>query len=110
MSTKPTSQTWTALEDLPGAELVDGFCPWTEYGEVLGFNEKWVDGDFNPTGVNPCFCDESGVWTISVWCGQCDEYHTKSTDPTQNPSHYTSIETPTHIMLKPQPPINGNSN
>lgn len=98
-------EVWSELNNLPGADDVDGFCPFEEYGEVLGFNAAWVDEDYNPDGVCLCFCDDGGNWTIAKWCGQHDEWHAKNSNVELNGEKYSKISAPTHIISKPIPPV-----
>lgn len=47
---------------------------------VSGFNELWIDEDFNPKGIRECFVDDNGNWTYSKYCYQHDCYHTRTID------------------------------
>jgi len=74
------------------------------HGEVLGFNKSWINEDFNPDGICMCFLGDDG-WTIAKWCGSCDEWHTRVSNPDcvlieSEPA----IDAPTHFMFKPQKP------
>lgn len=113
-------------------QINDGWIPITEdiasypeHGiEVLGFNKEWIDEDFNPDGICMCFVIDDN-WTISSWCGQCDEWHTAYdknwTAHKQGEGHMAIVDdnnqvseddmstkimpAPTHWKLKPTPPI-----
>ena len=51
---------------------------------VLAWNHKWIDEDFNPSGIREGFlqdgpCEEDRWDFVSaMWCGYHDEYHTIS--------------------------------
>src|SRR6185503_14849050 len=34
---------------------------------VDGFNEIWIDEDFNPEGIRECFLADEGYWTSAEW-------------------------------------------
>lgn len=70
--------------------------------EVLGFNQEWVDPDFNPEGICMCFVDDDGDWTIAKWCNQHDEWHTRNTNPEKEDAdqYEKPIEAPTHWKYK----------
>lgn len=73
------------------------------HGLILGFNEKWIDEDFNPEGVRLChWCDLSG-WVSSYWNNYHECYNTRTSDEDdeiytlreaadQIPSHYCKIQ------------------
>lgn len=72
--------------------------------EVLGFNEKWVDEDFNPDGVCLCFLGDDRMWTVAVWCDSCDEWHTMYSKRWTDNEEQVVIEPPTHWKNKPKKP------
>lgn len=46
------------------------------YGEeVIAFNEKWIDEDFNPSGLRVGFLDDDG-FISTEWDEDCDCYCT----------------------------------
>jgi len=57
--------------------------------EVLGYNKEWIDGDYNPDGINICFLDENG-WVTAYWSYHKDRY--------TNSYHMK----PTHWIHKPK--------
>lgn len=72
--------------------------------EVLGWNKYWVNEDYNPDGICLCFLDDEGVWTIAVWCGTHDEWHTwEHNIPYKDRNGIKPA--PTHWRPKPLPPI-----
>lgn len=48
-------------------------------GEVIGFNPKWVDEDFNPKGLRVC-CFTGEFWQSAKWCSYHDEYEPRPRD------------------------------
>ena len=44
--------------------------------EVIGFNEKWIDEDFNPKGQRVCFQNHGVGWTCAKWVDSGDTYVT----------------------------------
>jgi hypothetical protein len=66
--------------------------------EVVGWNESWLNDDFNPRGTCACFLTDSG-WVISWWCSDCDEYHTKR--PGQMSEGEFDPGEPTHWVWMP---------
>jgi hypothetical protein len=59
--------------------------------DVIGYNEKWVDDDFNPKGIRMCILmDEGdlimdplpGEWLSAKWCPGRDNFVGSSTAPT----------------------------
>ena len=76
--------------------------PWQSIGEIdatnryahqyLLFSPELIDPDFNPSGtVLGHWCDDLG-WQAPVWCGYCDQFHTK-------------VVNPTHFMATPTSPV-----
>jgi hypothetical protein len=45
--------------------------------EVLFFNEKWINEDWNPNGIRVGFLDDMNGYTSAYWCNYHDEYHTR---------------------------------
>ena len=46
------------------------------YGEeVIAFNEKWIDEDFNPNGTRVGLLGDDG-FISARWSGECNEYFT----------------------------------
>lgn len=46
------------------------------YGEeVIAFNKKWIDEDFNPNGTRVGFLGDDG-FISAEWDDECDEYET----------------------------------
>lgn len=43
--------------------------------EVIGYNQDWVDEDFNPNGTRVCFYDDTG-WYSAKWNNDQDSYST----------------------------------
>lgn len=43
--------------------------------EVIGYNQGWVDEDFNPNGTRVCFYDDTG-WYSAKWNNDQDSYDT----------------------------------
>jgi hypothetical protein len=83
---------WISVDDkLP----IDG-C------EVIGFNEKWIDEDFNPNGTRICGYNDGICWIIVRWNPSQDCWMTDFTDDSDCQS-----EIPTHWMsIKQRPLIN----
>lgn len=53
-------------------------------GEVLAFNEKWIDLDFNPKGVRVGFLTDSKIFISAKWWDYQDTYINSEVDqPTQ---------------------------
>jgi hypothetical protein len=65
--------------------------PSFEDMEVIGYNEKWIDEDFNLNGTRACFrCDAGENGFISArWCDYQDSY---VTDYESVPTHFTYIQ------------------
>jgi len=83
-----------------------------EYGlEVLCFNEKWVDEDFNPNGTRVGFLNGDDTWITAFYWSYQDTYMTvckteqhfedwddelkESTDPT----HWLSIPDSPKVII-----------
>ncbi len=73
-----------------------------EYEEVLGYNEKWIDEDFNPDGIRICFPDGDGNWTSAKWNNEQDHYHTHAEWKCEQGKDFN----PTHWRPKPKSPLN----
>lgn len=75
--------------------------------EVLGYNETWVDEDFNPDGICLCYLTDTGYWDVAKWCGIHDEWHTRPTgqDQWEKDKYKDFLLPPTHWKFKPAPPI-----
>lgn len=43
--------------------------------EIIGYNQDWVDEDFNPNGTRVCFYDDTG-WYSAKWSNDQDSYST----------------------------------
>lgn len=71
--------------------------------EVLLFNAKWKNEDFNPKGVRIGFKDDVGGWISTYWCNYHDEYHTRTTDEDdkQFADFKAENQIPTHWMEIP---------
>lgn len=54
--------------------------------EVLLFNKKWINEDFNPKGIRIGFLNGTGEWVTAYYCSQHDEYHTR--DNESDDDHY----------------------
>jgi hypothetical protein len=86
------------------------FPKWNIYGdpypplglEVIAYNKKWIDEDYNPHGTRIGFqnlsCDTDGEFISAAYCNDCDEYHTTSSDIE---SAYRCSDAPTHWVHKP---------
>lgn len=66
--------------------------------EVIGFNEKWIDEDFNPNGTRVCVYGDMG-WMIARWDPSDDFWVTDYTE-----DEYCQSEPPTHWMFIPEKP------
>ena len=82
-------QGWTRVED----GKVESMPP--DCTVVLGYNEKWVDEDFEPEGIRECFYSEAmGEWNSAKWDNDQDHW-------------WNDTETsPTHWMQRPDKPSN----
>lgn len=93
---------------ISGAQFADSLDRWVkvedslpEHGVcVLGFSEKWVDEDFNPTGVRECYVDQDGAWASTEWDNDQDSWHTHSEFWCEAGSDFN----PSHWMNKPSSP------
>lgn len=76
-------------------------------GIVLGFNEKWVHEDFNPSGVRTChWCDLQG-WVSAYWNNYHECYDTRISIE-DNDQYFLSLgidNIPTHYCLLVKPNI-----
>jgi hypothetical protein len=72
--------------------------------EVLLFNEKWINEDWNPKGMRIGFLDDVAGWVSSYWCNYHDEYHTRTTDEDDHQFEDFKAENqiPTHWMPLPE--------
>lgn len=63
--------------------------------ELLLFNEKWKDEDYNPKGVRLGFLEGSGNWLSARWDNYHDCYITADSSLTDEdePTHYRRIPT-----------------
>jgi hypothetical protein len=68
--------------------------------EVLFFNERWIDDDFNPKGIRIGFIDDVSGYVTAKWCNYHDEYHTR--DSAEDDKQFEDFEAinqiPTHWM------------
>lgn len=66
--------------------------------EVLLYNKKWIDEDFNPKGVRVGFLTDLLGWISAYWCNYHEEYHTRTSDELEgNLKEYKSVDQiPTH--------------
>lgn len=73
--------------------------------ELLLFNEKWIDEDFNPNGVRIGFKDDLTNWTTAQYSNYQDCYYTRTADEDDNkfklskavdqiPTHFKVIDSP----------------
>lgn len=71
--------------------------------ELLLYNEKWINEDYNPKGIRIGFYDDLDGWVSAYWCNYHDCYHTRvssedndqfelSRAEDQVPTHYAEIE------------------
>ena len=72
--------------------------------EVLLFNEKWINEDYNPKGIRIGFLDDVSGWTSAYWCNYHDDYHTRTSDGDnkQFKDFKASNQVPTHWMSIPE--------
>lgn len=69
---------------------------------VLGYNEKWIDEDFEPEGIRECFMSDDGEWNSAVWDNDQDNWHNEST--WGDKGHPWVGVAPTHWMQRPKAP------
>lgn len=76
-------------------------------GEVFGYNEKWIDEDYNTDGICVCYLQdgEPNYWVIAKWCGYHDEWHTRESHEAQENlgdarEDMPYIDPPTHWIEK----------
>jgi hypothetical protein len=67
--------------------------------EVIGYNKKWIDEDFNPNGTRQCVLDDMG-WMIARWNASNDCWTTDYTSDDDCKS-----EPPTHWISIPNSPL-----
>lgn len=68
--------------------------------EVLGYNEKWKNLDFNPDGIRLCYyLTTEEEWVSAGWDGCNDTYTGKFSNDCPEEDDYAP---PTHYMLKPK--------
>lgn len=65
--------------------------------EVIGYNEKWIDEDFNPFGTRVCYIDDYGDWWSAKWDNDQDTWHTHTKFWCENGKDFS----PTHWKYKP---------
>lgn len=72
-------------------------------GEVLLYNEKWINEDWNPNGVRIGFYDDVSGWVSAYWCNYHDEYHTRTSedDDKQFEDFKGKNQIPTHWLPIP---------
>lgn len=70
-------------------------------GEVLLFNEKWINEDWNPKGIRIGFHDDVSGWVSACWCNYHDEYHTRYSDEDNDrfEDYKAQNQIPTHYMV-----------
>ena len=57
--------------------------------EVIAFNHKWIDADFNPRGFRVGFLDGNGEFTSAFWWDNQDDYISISKSKcNENPSFF----------------------
>ena len=68
--------------------------------EVLLYNEKWINEDFNPKGIRIGFRDDVSGWISAYWCNYHDDYHTRTSDEDdlQFVDSKAENQVPTHWM------------
>jgi hypothetical protein len=69
---------------------VGDYKDYTDGLPVIGFNELWIDEDFNPKGTRECYYRDIN-WVSAKFNPDIDEWE-------------GVIESPTHVMLLPNPP------
>lgn len=76
-----------------------------EGSEVLLFNEKWIDEDFNPNGVRIGFKCDLTNWTSAYYSSYKDCYFTRYADEDDNNFELSKAEDqiPTHFKLIDSP-------
>ena len=73
---------------------VNGHVPELGY-PVIGFNDTWIDEDFNPKGTRECVpADNKSGWVTAKWNASDDYYMTTEDDV---PTHYLEIDVSTLI-------------
>ena len=91
--------------------------PLEEGIEVIAYNEKWIDEDFNPNGTRIGFLNGDGNFTSATWNNEQDCYDTcweegddyykgVSGIPGEDEYHrqFAKPNMPTHYMLIPKHP------
>lgn len=68
--------------------------PAEDEGEVLLYNKKWVDEDFNPKGIRIGYYNACSGWTSAYWLDEYDDYSTAESD-------IDNFHAPTHWMKLP---------
>lgn len=68
--------------------------------ELLLFNEKWIDEDFNPKGIRIGFYSDAGGWITAYYCNIHDCYHTRISDEDDEQFKLSEgkDQIPTHFM------------
>lgn len=68
--------------------------------EVLLYNEKWINEDYNPNGIRIGWFGDVSGWVSAYWCNYHEEYHTR--DSVDDDKQFTDSEAenqvPTHWM------------
>jgi len=71
--------------------------------EVLLFNAKWKNEDWNPKGIRIGYKDGIGGWISAYWCNYHDDYHTRNSE--EDDKTFTDFKAenqiPTHWMEIP---------
>lgn len=75
--------------------------------EVIGYNEKWIDEDFNPDGTRLCFLqdEEDNTWFSACWCNTQDHWQTLISgedNKVYHPYNDNNSDAPTHWTEKPK--------
>ena len=82
---KSVKDEWISVKDNPPAIGI----------EIIGFNEKWIDEDFNPNGTRQCVVDDMG-WMIARWNASDDYWVTDYTADddcrSEPPTHWIPIK------------------
>lgn len=72
--------------------------------EVIFYNPKWINEDFNPKGTRVGFLNGDGNYISSYWCNYHDEYHTRISDEDNEQFELSKAEDqiPTHWQHLPK--------
>ena len=73
--------------------------------EIIAFNEKWIDEDFNPNGTRVGFIQDNG-FVSATWNNEDDYYEGVSGIPGMDAYHkqFAKPNMPTHWMKMPTHP------